>query len=104
MLVTMCIGNGQAHDAHAPDHEVAKTLNCMDDPMKILTVSQDAYDKYSSSDTSAALKNSGGNYGGGQRVVSDTVGALCARDYKGVGTQYVNEGKVIVHPGEPPER
>ena len=28
------------------------------------TVTQDAYDKYSSSDTSAALKNSGGNYGG----------------------------------------
>ena len=26
---------------------------------------------------------------------SDTVGALCARDYKGVGTQYVQEGKVI---------
>ena len=62
------------------------------------TVTQDAYDKYSSSDTSAALKNSGGNYGGGQRIVSDTVGALCARYYKGVGTQYVNEGKVIVHP------
>ena len=23
------------------------------------------------------------------------VGALCARDYKGVGNEYVNEGKVI---------
>ena len=28
-------------------------------------------------------------------VHSETVGALCARDYKGVGTQYVQEGKVI---------
>ena len=27
---------------------------------------------------------------------TDTVGALCARDYKGVGNQYVDEGKVIV--------
>lgn len=25
----------------------------------------------------------------------DVVGALCARDYKGVGSQYVSEGKVI---------
>ena len=25
----------------------------------------------------------------------DVIGALCARDYKGVGSQYVNEGKVI---------
>lgn len=42
--------------------------------------------------------------GGGTK---DTVGALCARDYKGVGSQYVNEGKVIVqeaytHTGESP--
>lgn len=26
----------------------------------------------------------------------DTVGALCARDYKGVGNQYVSEGKLVV--------
>jgi hypothetical protein len=25
----------------------------------------------------------------------DFVGALCARDWKGVGSEYVNEGKVI---------
>jgi DNA (cytosine-5)-methyltransferase 1 len=31
-------------------------------------------------------------------VVVKTVGALCARDFKGVGNQYVNEGKVIVSP------
>lgn len=33
----MCIGNGQLHDAMRPDEELSKTLNCMDDPMKILT-------------------------------------------------------------------
>ena len=26
---------------------------------------------------------------------SETVGALCARDFKGVGAQYVSEGKVV---------
>ena len=31
--------------------------------------------------------------GGG---TSETVGSLCARDYKGVGTQYVAEGKCII--------
>lgn len=31
--------------------------------------------------------------GGG---ISQTVGALCARDYKGVGNQYVDEGKCII--------
>ena len=28
-------------------------------------------------------------------VIQPTVGALCARDYKGVGSQYVSEGKLI---------
>jgi len=31
--------------------------------------------------------------GGGN---GETVGALCARDYKGIGNQYVSEGKCIV--------
>lgn len=34
--------------------------------------------------------------GGGGGGTSETVGALCARDYKGVGSQYVDEGKCIV--------
>ena len=32
----ICIGNGQIHDAMSPCMEVSKTLNCLDDPMKIL--------------------------------------------------------------------
>lgn len=31
-------------------------------------------------------------------VMSETVGSLCARDSKGVGTQFVDENKVIVQP------
>lgn len=34
--VAYCIGNGQAHDAQRPDKELCKTLNCMDDPMKVM--------------------------------------------------------------------
>lgn len=34
---TMCIGNGQVDNAVRPNIEVSKTLNCMDDPMKIMT-------------------------------------------------------------------
>ena len=37
--------------------------------------------------------------GGGMAVYSEmTCGALCARDYKGVGSQYVDEGKCVVCP------
>ena len=37
MMGGYCIGNGQAHDAIIPSYEVCKTLNCMDDPMKVMT-------------------------------------------------------------------
>ncbi len=33
----ICIGNGQLHDAMSPSCEVSKTLNCLVDPMKIVT-------------------------------------------------------------------
>ena len=33
---TVCIGNGQLHDALTPSEEVAKTLNCLTDPMKVV--------------------------------------------------------------------
>ena len=34
--ISMCIGGGQVHDAVSPSVEVSKTLNCMDDPMKVV--------------------------------------------------------------------
>jgi len=51
-------------------------------------------------DTSATLTTrSGGQYmpdkDNFQAVIQPNVGALCARDYKGVGNQYVSEGKLI---------
>ena len=107
---TYCIGNGQAHDAHAPEVEVAKTLNCMVDPMKVVAYGldrasfnqgQNAKFGFSVEEEVAPTVVSRGPGGG-----TDTIGALCARDYKGVGNQYVNEGKVIVtdYTGESSER
>lgn len=52
-----------------PSLEVSNTLNCMHDTMKVLCYSQDAYDKYSTTDVSATLKQSGGNFGGGTETI-----------------------------------
>lgn len=40
VLDAWSIGNGQLHDAMSPSREVSKTLNCMDDPMKVLIVKE----------------------------------------------------------------
>lgn len=37
MIESWAIGNGQVHDALCPSREVSKTLNCMEDPAKIIT-------------------------------------------------------------------
>ena len=39
--------------------------------------------------------------GGGERgtrylLYQDTIGAICARDYKGAGNQFVSEDKLII--------
>ena len=129
----ICIGNGQVHDAISPSEELSKTLNCMDDPMKVVTFS-DTHNALNARDGESGVHsqmlnepennfvvsygldrasfNQGKNAlydfsveeetaqtlvargpGGG---TSETVGALCASDYKGVGNQYVNDGKCIV--------
>ena len=82
-----CNGKGWREDE-------SYTLNTID--RHAVCCSQDAYDKFTENDKSASLKAMGGTYGGGQRSVSDTVGALCRCDYKGVGNQYVADGKVII--------
>ena len=45
------------------------------------------------------LRANGGDLGGGVRGTSGLVGALCARDFKGVGSQYVAEGKLVIVDG-----
>ena len=29
-------------------------------------------------------------------IYTDTIGAICARGFKGIGSQYANEGKLII--------
>jgi len=59
-----------------------------------------AYDNYVKDDKTATLKSQGGNYGGGSETLiidyQKRIGALCARDHKGVGSQYVSEGKLVI--------
>jgi hypothetical protein len=48
-------------------------------------------------DERAGQEVAGGVKGGAGTASGDVVGALCARDFKGVGSQYVDEGKCVVH-------
>ena len=41
LMPSLCIGGGQLHDAMSPSIEVSKTLNCMDDPMKVVCLGID---------------------------------------------------------------
>ncbi len=50
------------------------------------------------SDGIGTLRANGGDLGGGQRNI---VGSLQARDYKGVGNQYVMENKLVVQQTPP---
>ena len=95
---------GQIHDAMSPSIEVSKTLNCMDDPMKVIAIDRAAFNQGENAlynfavteeqTTTLVARGPGGG-------TSETVGALCARDYKGVGSQYVTEQKVIVQHSRP---
>lgn len=65
------------------------------------TVTEKRFGEYHEDDVSVTIRAMSGSYGGGERgachlLYSQTVGAICARDYKGVGNQYVNEDKLII--------
>ena len=100
------LGGGAEHDRDGRtagkgaliQKELSGTLGAYQDQTlfeKIPTYGQDGYDKYHATDKAPTLKDSGGNFGG-VRTVSNTVNALCSRDYKGVGTQYINDNKVVI--------
>ena len=70
----------------------AYTLNCID-RQSVVCVADDNANAATDVDMCGSLK-----VGGGSAVNSngdDLCGTLAARDYKGVGNQYVEEGKVI---------
>ena len=95
----VCVGNGQLAQARLSDKVGA--LNCMHDQQAVMTYAFDraAYNQgknaqydFSVEEELAQTLVSKGPGGG----INDKVGALCARDYKGVGSQYVNEGKCVI--------
>lgn len=66
--------------------------------MKAYVESQ--FGKMTESKTAETIRSSGGSYVGGQKpssvICQKTIGALQARDYKGIGNQYAMEGKLII--------
>ena len=69
--------------------------------MTNVTMTEKRFFKWEEDDVSVTLRSKSASYGGGQRgtrhlIYTDTIGSLCARDYKGVGEQYAREGKLIV--------
>lgn len=62
------------------------------------TFSEVRFFKWQDSDKSVSLRAKSGSYGGFRSVGSfgDTCGALCADDYKGINSQYVGQGKLVM--------
>lgn len=82
-----------AHSAGVTENVSQTLLGEKNDNHHPCVYGQSSFGQYT--DGCGTLKANGGDIGG-QRNACDTVGSLCARDYKGVGSQYVDEGKVIV--------
>lgn len=82
------------------DEQVCYTLNTMD--VHVVAFREGSFAQFAQSDQAGTLKASGGVAGGGFRDSylcnsngKNLAGPLCARDYKGVSGEYVDEGKVI---------
>ncbi len=70
--------------------------------MKKICLTEKRFFEWHEDDVSVTLRNKGGSYGGGQRsthhlLYQDTIGALCATDYKWVQQEQVYQGKLIVY-------
>ena len=69
--------------------------------MEQKTLTEKRFFEWHEDDVSVTLRNKGGSYGGGQQsachlLYQDTIGALCATDYKWVQQEQVMQGKLIV--------
>ena len=65
------------------------------------TLTEKRFFEWHEDDVSVTLRNRGGSYGGerGTRYLlyQETIGALCATDYKWVQQEQVMQGKLIVY-------
>lgn len=83
-----CNGKGWKEDA-------SYTLNTIDRPTVAYSVGNGQINQISMSEVGNTLDCMHDK----QAVLyQDTIGALCARDYKGVGNQYVGEDKLVITP------
>lgn len=69
---------------------------------KTKTLTEKRFFEWHEDEVSVTLRNRGGSYGGGERgtrylLYQDTIGALCATDYKWVQQEQVIQGKLIVY-------
>ncbi len=89
---TMLVRSGKEGGGKGPliSEDKSLTLGCNND-QAVFTFAQQRSDEYKESNVSHTLAQQ--DY---KDATDLMVGALCARDYKGVGNQYVNEGKCIV--------
>ena len=93
----ICIGNGQADISSHITKEKAQTLNCMHDQQAILAYGVDCYNMTETGNKTMSITGAATDAHHIPCVTTqETIGALCARDYKGVGNQFIDDGKIIV--------
>lgn len=100
-VLVKCIGNGQVDQLNLSDKVGA--LNCMHDQQGIIQgIATQSYSELRLSDKAATLMAKGGVCGETTKTMpckeynNRLIGPLCARDYKGIGNQYVSEGKLVI--------
>lgn len=98
---TLVMASGQANAEITSDGSVP-TITCLKDKPIVFdraAISQGTNAKFAPSITRSEIASTitTGGAGGGcvQSNGANLVGALCARDYKGLGSQYFEEGKVV---------
>lgn len=68
--------------------------------MQPITLTEKRFFEWHEDDKSVTIRNCGGSYGGERSVrhllYQDTIGALCATDYKWVQQEQVVQGKLII--------
>ena len=99
---TICgniIGRGNQNGGHqlGVGKDVSYTLNTVDRHAVAVGYRAGQYGQYVQDDKAGSARASGGDLGGGERNPNQRkVGCLNASDYKGAGSQYVDEGKLVI--------
>jgi DNA (cytosine-5)-methyltransferase 1 len=99
MICGNIIGRENQNGGHqmGVGQDVSYTLNTVDRHAVAVGYRAGQYGQYVQDDKAGSTRASGGDLGGGERNPNQRkVGCLNARDYKGVGSQYVNEGKLVI--------